>query len=435
MIADPGGSFRSSTVRRVHVSTAVSFVLVFAVSAAFSAGGRVSGKVVDDSGRALDGIVLRFVAEDTASPEVPPVEVRKGKFAVANFPKGPHHVEIEGGAWVVRRVEMEVRDSQNQVIGELAADVEAGFLPPSFEVTGSQRAKLTVTLRPPAEGERAVTAVGIAKAVSTSAELSRLNDLLERQDMPGLLRAADELLASQPDLGSAIYLRGVARWKTGDVPGAIEDLRRAAEIDTDQPGVHGVLGEVLLGEGDRLENDGRMDDARLAFEEAADAFALQIADNPGEIAWVHNRVIALDRAGRTDDTILALRDLIAADPSNRRAYLRLGELLTSSGRSPDALEVLATVPEPAEDVAIATYNAAVPLFNQGESEAVIAAMRRALGIAPDLPYLHGMLGRALLGTGDREGALAEFREMVRIAPDDPEAEALRPLIETLEAGS
>jgi len=435
MIERPRPSVRPIPAGTARTLAAVALAAALATSAALAAGGRVSGKVLDESGAPLDGVVLRFVAEGTGSPAVPPVDVKKGKFAVGNFPKGPHRVEVEGGGWVIRRIEMEVRDAQNNVVGDLAADIGPGVLPPSFEVTGSQRAKLTLTLAVPAEGERVVSAVGIAKAAATSAELTRLNDLLEREDMPGLLAAADEVLASEPDLGPAMYLRGVAKWKTGDVSGAIADLRRAAEIDSGQPGVHGVLGEVLLGEGDRLAQAGRDDEARAAFGEAADAMAAQIADSPDEIAWVHNRVIALDRAGRTDEAIAALRELIAADPSNRRAYLRLGELLTDAGRSQEALDVLATVPEPAADVAIATYNAAVPPFNRGETDVVIAAMRRAIGYAPDLPYLHGMLGRALLGAGDREGALAEFREVVRLAPDDPEAEAVKPLIEALSGGN
>jgi len=417
-----------TTIRRAAL-----VLLPFALSASVAFGGRLSGRVVDAQGAELDSVTLRFVAEDGGGRSVPPVAVKKGKFAVASFPRGAYHVEIEGDSWVVRRVELELRDEQGSVVGQLATDVAPGVLPPTFEVAPSQRGRMTLTLGPREAGT--ASAVSVSVAAAASAELSGLNRLLEQGDMEGLRKGAEKVLAEHPDSGAAHYLHGVALWRTGDTEGAVPELEKAAELAPEQEGIQGVLGQVLLDEGGRLSGLGREAEARETFGRAAAAFAKQLERSPGERTWLHNQVIALDRGGFRDEAIDALRKLVAADPTHRQAHLRLGELLTDAGRADEAIAALEATPEPGEDVVVALYNAAVPLFNAGETARVIAAMRKAIEIAPQVPFPHAMLGRALLVDGDKAGALEEFREFLRLAPDDPEAEQLRRLVQALEAGS
>jgi len=145
-----------------------------------------------------------------------------------------------------------------------------------------------------------------------------------------------------------------------------------------------------------------------------------------------NRVIALERSGRSEEAVAALEALISATPDENRAYLRLAEILTELGREEESLNWLEKAPVQDAEVVVRMYNATVPLYNAGRFELAAEVMRRAIAIAPEVAQPHRMLGQALIGTGDLAGAEAELREFLRLDPDDPEAETARLLIQELE---
>jgi tetratricopeptide (TPR) repeat protein len=406
-------------------------LVTLAATIAPALAGRVSGKVVDPEGRPLEAIEVRFVPETASSPPVPPVATRKGKFVVATFPRGAYRVELPDRRWVVRRMDLELRDPEGSSLGEMTSEIVPGTLPPFFEVGPSQRAEITLHVGASDPGERAEEGVSVAQAIATSRELEQLNALMASGDMPGLLAAADQVLSEQPQLAGALYLRGVALWKLGRLDPATVALERASAIDPAQPGVRGVLGQVRLAAAEAALAAGDDEAAKAAFGQAAEAFAAEIARSPRELTWLHNRVIALDRAGQVGPAIEAIGALLSADPGNRPARLRRGELLADAGRLDEALAALAEVPDPGRDVATALANIAVSLYNAGQAERAIATARQAIEVDPTLAYAHLVLGRARLAQSDRAGASSAFREFLRLAPDDPEAASTRALLEAL----
>jgi tetratricopeptide (TPR) repeat protein len=395
--------------------------------------GRLSGKVLDPDGKPLDGLELRFVPDSEDAQEVPPVTTKKGKFSVGSFPRGSYRVELSGAEWVVRRMELAIRDAQGGELGEMETEIPPGTLPPSFEVRSSQRAYLKLHVAPPESGEQVGAAVNVAQAVASSEELKELNRLLELGEFEDLLAAADAVLAKEPDLGGAIYLRGVALWRLGRNDESAAALELAVEAAPDQSGVRGVLGQLLLEEAETALQDGDEERARETFGRAAEQFAAELVVSPGESVWLHNQAIALDQSGQLEPAIEALAALLEVEPSNRIARLRMGVLLSDVGRYDEALRTLESVPEPGEDVVVAMANVSVTLYNDDRLDEAVSSARRAVEIGPGVAFAHTVLGRALLAKGEFDAAAAELEESLRLAPDDPEAEGTRAILEAMAA--
>ena len=416
---------------RITMAGAI-LMMAFEGRPALAEGGRASGRVVDEAGKPVSDIRLHLVTESgETAPGVAPIEVKKGRFTIPSFPSGWFRLEVEGDAIAVKRFEIEVRGSDGTRLGDMGTEVPLGAKAPVFSVGGSQRADVKLVV-----GQAAVAGVQGAAAIqaarATSASLQKLNDLFTHGDMTALLAESEKVLESKPALGGALYLRGVALWKTGRPEEAVTVLRKAAEQVPDQPGIHGVLGTVLLDLATARKEAGQATESEAAASEAADAFAKQIAATPDDTNTLTNRVIALERAGHTDQAMGAIEALLAKDPTNAKALYRMAELLMDAGRNDEALAWLEKVPTKDATTVTAIYNVGVNLFNKGKMEAVAGAMRKAIAIAPETPFIHELLGRALVSLGDMPGAVREFKEFLRLAPNDPEAEATRTLIKAIE---
>jgi tetratricopeptide (TPR) repeat protein len=394
-------------------------------------GGRLSGKVVDEKGAPVDGLHVVFTAAESGGRSIPPAAVKKGKFAIASFPSGSYTVQVDDTKYAVRHFKLEMRGADGGIMDTLDTDVAPGATPPSFQLGGSQRGDLTLVLGPGVEDIQGRT-VGVAAAEATSASLKRLNDLFAQGDMKKLLVEADAALAKDPGLGGAVYLRGVALWKLGKPAEAADAIRKAITIIPDQAGIQSVLGQVLLDLGDEQARGGDEARARETYAAAAAAFDAELKTNPGDKTTLTNRVIALDKAGKTDDTVNALNELGAADPSNTKVQLRKAEVLIDANKPEEALAALDQVQNPDTATAQVMYNAALKLYNAGKMEPVYASMSKAVKIAPEEAHIHRLLGRVLLLRGDTAGAVRELKEFLRLAPNDPAAAEERELVKAME---
>ena len=404
---------------------------LLAVTTARAEGGRVSGKAIDDKGSPVSGIALRFVADPGPGEAIPPVEVKKGRFAVAGFPRGPYRIDLGDAPYTIRHLTAEMRGGDGVMIGKLDVDVALGQYPPPFQVSPSQRADVTLVLGPPLEDAQG-RAVSIQAAAATSSALKKLNEIFAGKDMKAVLAEADRVLAEDPRLGGAHYLRAVALWKLGRPGDAVASIRTAAEIVPDQSGIDGVTGAILMDFGEQEKKSGHGEKAQEAWTEAAEAFGRALVKSPNDPPALTNRIIALDRAGRSDETIAALSALLAADPANAKASLRLAELESDAGRLEEALAVLDRMPNPNANTVRALYNVSVKLYNAKRLAPILPAMQKAIGIAPEIPHPHQLLSRVLLNQGDVPGAVRELKEFLRLAPDDPDAASEREMLRAIE---
>jgi predicted O-linked N-acetylglucosamine transferase (SPINDLY family) len=106
----------------------------------------------------------------------------------------------------------------------------------------------------------------------------------------------------QPDAGPAMRIAlAAALLDAGDAPRALAEAERAARECPSDAQAAFVLGNVRAALGRHAD--------------AAEAFAAATAIDPGFAQAHHNRALALDETGRTDDAIAACDAALAADPA------------------------------------------------------------------------------------------------------------------------
>jgi tetratricopeptide (TPR) repeat protein len=422
-------------LRRSSVSLCL-FVLFLTMSSSTvlaQQGARVTGKVTDDSGTGLPNIELRLVAQDPDGATVDSIETDKtGRFTEPSLRGGTYQLELVTPGYRVAFFAVEVRAAGGAQAADFKQEVPPGIKPTPFQVRQGFRLDLKIELAATEQEQAAQRS--LAAALEESAKLRELNALYEQGRMEQLAAEAAALVERDPDLGGAWYLLGVARWQGGDHEPAVSAFRRALALSPEQPGVRGALGSALLDLGDQRLGLGDDAAARAAFEEAATLLEAQCAETPDDLTFLTNRVVALERLGKTEALRPAVETLLAADPGEIRAYLRLAELHIAAGERDKAIQVLDAIPHPGHEAAVAMYNVAVEMYNDQQYDAAILVLEKALAVEPGSAECHRLLGRIYVAQGDNESAIREMREFLRLAPDDPSAEVERRLIDALQEG-
>jgi tetratricopeptide (TPR) repeat protein len=161
---------------------------------------------------------------------------------------------------------------------------------------------------------------------SVAAELPQVNALLAEGKVDEALAGYEALAARAPDSSSVHRMLGAAAKKKKDVPRAEAELRKAVELDPQDPLAHRDLG-VLLYETSRLD---------AALPEGEKAVEL----SPQDPALLFNLGLMYQSAGRSQEAWDTLVKAEALDPQNAELQFYLGTVAVGLGRTPDALERL-----------------------------------------------------------------------------------------------
>ena len=204
----------------------------------------------------------------------------------------------------------------------------------------------------------------------------------------------------------------------------------------------------LIGEGNRVEQDGRLREACALYRKAVDAA-------PGYAKAQLNLGIGLEALGDIEGAVLCHGAAHAADPADPYASYNLGRLLHTRGaheraeallrsaveRRPDFAEALfwlgnALVAQGRSDDAAACYRRAVELqprfaaawlhlgnvhAARGRLAEAADCFRRALALEPAIAEAHLNLGHALKDMGQARDALACYQAALLLNPDFAEA--------------
>jgi serine/threonine protein kinase/predicted Zn-dependent protease len=171
--------------------------------------------------------------------------------------------------------------------------------------------------------------------------------------------------------------------------------------------LHADRGEVLRGLG-------RTDEALVAYERAA-ALGPEAA-----LPW-NARAELLLAQGRAAEALVAAERACALEPGNTRAHSNRGIALLHAERPAEASQALQRVVGdwPWGDQ---NWRALAQAYRRDQRlEAAVAAIDKALAIAPDDPLHLAELGKLQRARGDRTGAQATFTRVLQAVPDDYEA--------------
>ena len=133
---------------------------------------------------------------------------------------------------------------------------------------------------------------------------------------------------------------------------------------------------------------------------------------------------ALDHARRLLDAdppacVLQAREILATVPGHPVALWLLGAALRRCGQTAAALELLAPLAAAQPQAAQVHYEHGCALADAGQSEAALAAWRRALEINADLADAWRALADESLRVGDGAAADQAFAQLIRAGTRDP----------------
>jgi tetratricopeptide (TPR) repeat protein len=393
--------------------------------------GELRGTLVDENGQPVPNVTLLYSpAEGSAVAERKVKVNKKGSFAHAFFPSGIYKVELlDSEELFLKSMVYTLLDDGGLEIDQLQADAHPTDGLPSISVRPHRTVVLELVVAPREVQRKLALDVAVNES---RGPLKEMSDLYAAGDYEAVVAQGDALLADKPEIGQAIYLRGVALWKLERLAEAHESLSEAVMRVPDQEGIYGVLGSVTVAYADEVAESGDDDHARELYVEAVVYFDKNLELNPGSHASLLSRAAALDKAGREAELEEALQAVIEADPTYLQAYFRLSSLYSKADRTEDALAVLARIPDADSSTATAIYNVAVKMYNSDDLDGAEVAARKAAEIDPGLAPIHRLLGRIYMSQGNTESAISAIETFLDLAPDDPQAGDERQLLEILK---
>ncbi|HET9315098.1 MAG TPA: tetratricopeptide repeat protein [Vicinamibacteria bacterium] len=252
-----------------------------------------------------------------------------------------------------------------------------------------------------------------------------------------LLAAYGGAVAEDLPDADALFAQAVARHQAGDVIGAIEYYEAALQKDPARVDARSNLGAAY---------------ARLGrYDEAADHYRRALAQEPEQTPVRFNLALSLFKSARVGEAASELEQVVARDPGNKAAALLLADCQLQLGRDAAVIELLGPREEQLKDDRLFVYLMGTALlrandlqrgqvyvdrlFREGDPaeahllmgamhlrkndyrsavpELEIAAVRNA-----ELPAVHSLLGRALMGIGRRDEAKAAFERELARNPND-----------------
>jgi len=145
-----------------------------------------------------------------------------------------------------------------------------------------------------------------------------------------------------------------------------------------------------------------------------------IEKNPG--AWMArvNLGQLLSSEGRTEEAIEQYREALRIRPEYDKAHNNLGLALQARGDRDGAIEHFREALRINPRSVSALSNLGLALLAEGETEEAIDRFMDALTIRPVAPELHTNLAVALARVGRMDEAVLVLRQALRLAPTDPE---------------
>jgi putative thioredoxin len=166
--------------------------------------------------------------------------------------------------------------------------------------------------------------------------------------------------------------------------------------------------------------------------EEIDRFLQQVA--PGSVASRVDRrlegILAMKEAGRTDEALGHLRELIRDQPDHDEGRLALAELLIDTGSAEQAREVLEPVAEtPEREDRLKALRARLDFADHGGD---LERLEERVRAAPDDLGAQLELGRARIAARDHAAGLEQLLEVVRGTDEDLKKEAKQAMLEAFD---
>ena len=408
-------------------------LLVFsaAVGAHAQTQARITGKVVDESGTPLVGVLIE--AEDLATSSTYDAETnKKGRFTIGVVNgANPHQVTISlaGYQTLANEVTPGAGGIFQQVFtlfpeGGAAAPVGGGAQ--QLEGGGQAIRLYNRGANLYNEGDKLAAREKLQEALTEDPTLVDAHKILasialDRGEAEQALEHTQQFLAAHPEDGVGLTLRHdalVAAERGKEAAELIPSLAAARpDEETLARAFNAASGRY---QADDIELAGKLLEAALSIDPGHSRSLLLLAD-------VRSQQESYDEALELSERLLESEpDNVRALAIQHRIYVKTGD----EAKAQAAFERLAD----ADPVSVAATFAeeGARLFGAGQTQAAIGVLEQALELDPDNVTANYHLGVAYVGAdrgSDARGLLSHFLEL---APEHPEAEAARAMLQYLE---
>ena len=153
-----------------------------------------------------------------------------------------------------------------------------------------------------------------------------LGTALARDGQAGLAQRVINPLMEGPDSAEKHMLLGTARFAARDYPGALEELRKAAEMNPNLPEVNSYYGQALF-------SNGRTEESKAFFEK-------ELTKNPSDFQSNVHLGLLLKQDQNYDDALKFLKRAQASHPSEIAVRLQIALVKMAQGKDQVALDEL-----------------------------------------------------------------------------------------------
>jgi tetratricopeptide (TPR) repeat protein len=171
--------------------------------------------------------------------------------------------------------------------------------------------------------------------------------------------------------------------------------------------------DALLALGTALLLDGHGAEALAAF-----CTAVRIHPTEDDVPSFVDLADALRQKEMLDSAIILLREVVAKWPSHPLAYEYLGVYLNVAGQRQEGTDMLLKAFQVATTVTESHWDLAALIEDHGKWQAAVKCYREIARMAPENPWAHVRLGRALEQTQRDEAAERAYREAIRVVPHE-----------------
>jgi tetratricopeptide (TPR) repeat protein len=157
------------------------------------------------------------------------------------------------------------------------------------------------------------------------------------------------------------------------------------------------------------------------YADAVTLYQATLEKNPASWLAHNNLSPLLFQAGRPQQAIEHLEQVLRLKPDYTEAHQNLGAVLSQVGRPREAIEHLELVLRLKPDAPDAHYNLGIALAMLGQLEEAIEHYQQTLRLQPDFAEAHSNLCPLLLQVGQRQEAIEHCEQALRLRPEYPEA--------------
>ena len=254
-----------------------------------------------------------------------------------------------------------------------------------------------------------------------------------------------DILARAPGHTHATHLLGMLVQRRGDAEEALELLRRAVELQPNEPNYHFGLAitlstqahwpeaiaayrealrlrpqwpEAWMNLGSALKAHGAMDEAQSAFRQAV-VLKPDLAD-----AW-HRLAVSQESVGRYEAALESHQRALALQPARADFHVALGNTCRAMRRYDAANAAYGEALRVDPDNAVAYHARGRMEYERGDLDAARTAFMHAARLRPGDAAIHLDLGVVARELGEHKSALAHYNRALQINPDDARAHYYR----------